>query len=91
MIDDKCTVTDDGKIVNPCKALTRATEFGSPSGKRKGIWCWEYHGIKDPGPKRRFWGTKSGDFVEKGIAFNFCPFCGEKIEQPTILKAKNGI
>lgn len=77
----KCTVKD-GKFVEPCQSLQDATEFGNPSGKRKGVWCWEYYREDTSGPTRRFYGTKSGDFVSKGIAFNFCPFCGEKIEAP---------
>ena len=82
MEKQKCTVTEDGRFVEPCKTLSDATEFGNPNGKRKGVWSWEYHSRDKPGPTRRFWGTKSGDFVRKGIAFNFCPFCGEKIEAP---------
>jgi hypothetical protein len=34
---------------------------------------------------RVFWGVKSGDYVQKGIVFSFCPFCGEKIINEQII------
>lgn len=73
----KCTV--EGNIVTACEALEKATEFGNPRGKQKGIWCWQYFKASEEAPTRRFWGAKSGDSVERGIAFNYCPFCGTEI------------
>ena len=81
MDKQKCRV-EAGKFVEPCKSLQEATEFGNPIGKRKGVWCWEYHNREQSGPTRRFFGIKSGEFAEKGLAFNYCPFCGEKIDAP---------
>ena len=81
MENKKCRI-EEGKFVVPCKTLADATEFGNPIGKRKGVWCWEYYNHELKGPTRRFYGTKSGDFAEKGLAFNYCPFCGEKIDAP---------
>lgn len=75
----KCRVTD-GKFVEPCKDLAAAAEEGHPRGRSKGIYAWNYS--NDFGPTRRFFGAKTGEFVSKGIAFNYCPFCGEKIEEP---------
>jgi hypothetical protein len=77
---DKCSVS--GRLVTPCKDLSESTEFGNPHGKQKGIWCWEFFKTDTAGPVRRFWGSKSGDHVAKGMAFNYCPFCGEKIDAP---------
>jgi hypothetical protein len=82
MMDKKKCQVKDGKFVEPCDTLSEAAEFGNPRGKQKGIWCWEYFSRTKPGPTRRFFGTKSGDFTEKGMAFNYCPFCGEKIDAP---------
>lgn len=76
----KCTVLS-GKFVDPCAALTEATEYGHPRGKAKGIFAWEYSSI-DKGPTRTMFGVKSGEHVAKGMLFNFCPFCGEKIDAP---------
>ena len=84
MEKQKCNVTADGKFVEPCKTLADATEFGNPNGKRKGIWAWQYFrlGESKSTPSRTFFGVKSGEHVEKGLAFNYCPFCGEKIDAP---------
>lgn len=81
MENQKCKI-EDGKFVVPCKTLADATEFGNPIGKRKGVWSWEYYRTDTKGPTRRFYGCKSGEFVAKGMAFNYCPFCGEKIDAP---------
>lgn len=76
----KCTVTA-GKFVEPCSLLSAATEFGNPMGKRKGIFAWSYHSA-ETGPTRTMFGVKSGEHAPKGMLFNFCPFCGEKIDAP---------
>lgn len=77
---NKCTVTD-GKFVEPCGALSEMTEYGHPRGKQKGIFAWQYSSPQK-GPTRTFFGAKSGERVEKGLIFNFCPYCGERIDQP---------
>lgn len=77
----KCTVRD-GLFVEPCFSLDSATEYGNPRGKQKGIWAWAMSDMKTFKPSRTYFGTKSGDHVEKGLLFNFCPFCGEKISEP---------
>lgn len=85
MDKEKCEVIKGGRVVEPCKALSDACEFGNPRGKQKGLWAWTYHKISRPtgeGPSRQFFGVKSGEFVEKGVAFRFCPFCGERIDAP---------
>lgn len=76
---DKCTVVK-GKFVKPCARLFEAGETGNPTGKRKGIFAWSYHTPK--GPSRTMFGVKSGDHVHKGLLFNFCPFCGKRIDAP---------
>ena len=81
---EKCAVTE-GRLVEPCKALSDSCEFGNPCGKQKGMWMWEYYNVNRPfgeGPTRRFFGAKSGDFVQKGVAFHYCPFCGTRIDAP---------
>lgn len=81
MDKEKCSVKD-GKFVEPCKSLNDVTEFGHPKGKQRGVWCWEYS--IEGKPSRRFFGAKSGSQTEKGLAFNFCPFCGEPIDAPFV-------
>ncbi len=74
---NKCKIAE-GKFVVACKHLQEASEYGHPRGKKKGIFAWAL--TKDFKPSRTFFGVKSGEFVENGIALNYCPFCGENIE-----------
>lgn len=37
-------------------------------------------------PSRTFFSVKSGEYAKKGIALNFCPFCGVQIDSPFIEK-----
>lgn len=76
----KCTVRE-GKFVEPCDSLKGASEYGNPRGKAKGIFAWAFTNITT-GPTRTMFGVKSGEHVAKGLMFNFCPFCGEKIDAP---------
>lgn len=75
----KCTVRE-GLFVEPCDSLISASEYGNPRGKQKGIYGWVLGNRS--GPTRTMFGAKSGEHVEKGVMFNFCPFCGEKIDAP---------
>jgi len=76
----KCTIKD-GKFVQPCDALGSVTEYNHPKGKQKGVFAWRYTS-PETGPTRTFYGCKSGERVERGLAFNYCPFCGERIDAP---------
>lgn len=75
-----CTVRD-GRFVEPCDSLTKATEYGHPRGKQKGIFQYAYSNFED-GPTRTMFGAKSGEQVERGLLFNFCPYCGANISAP---------
>lgn len=75
----KCSVSK-GRFVVPCRGLREATELRQPSGKKKGIFAWSYS--NQDGPTRKFYGAKSGAYETSGTLFNFCPFCGEKINEP---------
>lgn len=81
MTKAKCTVRD-GLFVEPCDSLDSATEYGHPRGKQRGLWAWCLSDMQTFKPTRTYFGCKSGDHVEKGLLFNFCPFCGESISQP---------
>lgn len=82
----KCSVRD-GNFIEPCDSLVSATEYGNPRGKQKGIWMWNMWSMDTHKPSRSYFGTKSGDHVQKGLLFNFCPFCGEKIDAPFMDKS----
>lgn len=71
----KCEV--NGSIIEPCKFLEDACEYGNPTGKKKGIFCWDlykYDGLIRENT-RRFFGIKGGNYIN-GIKFEYCPFCG---------------
>lgn len=72
----KCRVENNSFVI-PCKTLSESSQYGNPRGKQKGIYAWELsiRGVSS----RTFFGVKSGEYIAKGIAFNFCPFCGENI------------
>lgn len=61
--------------------LSEAIEPKQPTGKAKGLFAWDYV-QRGAGPTRTLIGCKSGDNVTGGVIFNYCPFCGEAIDQP---------
>lgn len=75
----RCSVRD-GRFVEPCATLLKASEGENPRGKQKGLFAWELHTPK--GPTRTMFGVKSGEFNVGGIMFSVCPFCGERIDAP---------
>lgn len=84
MIDNQdmvCKVVD-GKHVVPCKRLWETGEASTPAGKRKGVFAWVYTDTKTGQKSRTMFGVKSGNHTEKGLLFNFCPFCGTRIDAP---------
>lgn len=76
---EKCTVKD-GRIVEPCETLEKATDYRGSEG-RKGVCVWPYTNLETGKPSRTFFGVKTKEFP-KGLAFNVCPFCGERIDAP---------
>lgn len=84
---DKCTVRD-GRFVEPCVDLDQNCEIGTPPrGKQRGIWEWLYSNTETHEPSRSFFGAKT-THRPKGMLFNFCPWCGERIDAPFINGAK---
>jgi len=77
----KCVVKD-GKFVEPCETLMKASRYGNPKKGQQGIWCWSLISMETGGKSRTFFGVQSGEFKDKGLAFNCCPFCGERIDAP---------
>ncbi len=69
-------------VITPCSTLSKVVNGHNGRGPQ-GVTEWTY--IKISGPQdgklsRVFYGAKSGSFKERGIAFNFCPFCGKDID-----------
>ena len=75
----KCSVRD-GSFVEPCTPLQMVTDVGGIS-KAKGIAVWQYFSTKNYKPSRTYYGVRSKGRPD-GLAFNFCPFCGEAISAP---------
>lgn len=80
---EKCIVRE-GRFVEPCGPLEKATEYGNPpTGKQRGIYAWAYKNTETHAPSRTFFGAKSTSHPT-GMAFNFCPWCGERIDAPLL-------
>lgn len=79
----KCSISDDGRHVQPCSGLERECEFGNPRPKKRGIFCWAYHNMETGKPSRTFFGVVS-TASPNGMIFNCCPFCGERIDAPVL-------
>lgn len=77
----KCSVSEDGRHIIPCRMLTSVFEDNSPPSN-KGIIQYQLHNNQTGKPSRTFFIAKSGDYKKNGLALNFCPFCGEKIDAP---------
>lgn len=70
--------TIEGMLV-PCQALLKSIQLNSNIGRSKGIFGMTTVNVKTMEPMRTLIGVKSGDYSKKGLCFNYCPFCGERI------------
>ena len=76
-----CTVRD-GRFVEPCKSLLEQTDIGNAGfSKAKGLARWHYTNLETRKSSRTFFGVKSKASPD-GFLFNFCPFCGTRIDAP---------
>ena len=74
----KCTAKKEGYAETVCKAMTKACEH-HPTKRSKGVFVRNLINI-DTGEERGLGILiKSGEYREKGIYVNFCPFCGGKL------------
>ena len=69
----KCRA-DAERVHEACWPLS---ELAVPPTSNKGLICWTYLDIKKGTISRTLYGVKSGAHPN-GLAFNFCPYCGEK-------------
>lgn len=77
-IPNQCELVD-GKFVVPCAALTKASDGSCASGKQRGLFEWVYTQLSTGKLSRSFFGLKTGEYASKGVAMNYCPFCGVSI------------
>lgn len=79
----KCTITD-GRFVEACTALDQNIQNHTPGfSKSKGIAVWNLVNRETHKPSRRYFGVKTPTYPN-GFLFNFCPFCGVKIDAPFV-------
>lgn len=84
-----CTVRD-GSFVVPCAALQTVTDNIAPGfSKKKGIARWSLVNMGTHEPSRSYFGVKCAEYPN-GFLFNFCPFCGVKIDAPFNSDVKDG-
>jgi hypothetical protein len=74
----KCKLV--GNKISRCYTLQKALEYGNPSFRQKGCFVPERANINTGEPGIDIVQLHSGDYVGRGIAMNFCPFCGENIK-----------
>jgi hypothetical protein len=75
MSTTRCSIVN-GNLVDPCDMLSSVTQNENPKGRQRGVYCWELFRPGADGPTRRMYGAKSGEYIDGGLLFNFCPFCG---------------
>lgn len=75
-------IVRDGMFVEPCPMLAEMTDTPNAGfSKAKGIARWHYTNMTTRTPSRTFFGAKSKAHPD-GMLFNFCPWCGAKIDAP---------
>lgn len=74
----KCIV--NGRRLSLCGPLEAALSYGNPTPKGKGLYKPERVILATGEPGTEIIQLHSGEFVGKGVALNFCPFCGEEIK-----------
>ncbi|HFV9305649.1 hypothetical protein N5C51_27690 [Citrobacter freundii] len=74
----KCTV--NGKHITPCELLGKALEYGNPTQKSKGAFLPERVSMATGLRGMDIAQLHSGHYVGRGMAMNFCPFCGESLK-----------
>lgn len=78
MSNSKCQV--NGNQITPCKVLAKALECGNPTSKSKGVFIPERVNINTGESGTDIGQIHSGQYVGRGVAMNYCPFCGESLK-----------
>ncbi|HHP7721775.1 TPA: hypothetical protein ACSG64_000224 [Escherichia coli] len=78
MKNEKCKV--NGKHLEICDVLSDALAGSTPTAKAKGMFLPYRVNIKTGEKGTDIVQLHSGKFVGRGVALNFCPFCGESLK-----------
>ncbi|EDC8050921.1 hypothetical protein BKC75_12740 [Salmonella enterica subsp. enterica serovar Muenchen] len=78
MMKSKCRV--DGNKILPCRVLQKALEYRNPTPLSKGVFIPERVNMKTGEPGTDIAQIHSGEFVGRGVAMAFCPFCGVSLK-----------
>ena len=77
---ERCSLVEDGKVVQPCHFLAAGVESSFARGsRRQGLQLITLVNIRTREKARTFVAVRSGEYGKSGVAINFCPFCGEDI------------
>ncbi|WP_242365619.1 hypothetical protein [Yersinia enterocolitica] len=79
MSNSKCQL--NGKhIITLCSTLNSALSGSSPTPKAKGLFLPYRVNIQTGERGTDIVQLHSGEYVGRGVALNFCPFCGESLK-----------
>lgn len=78
MTNSKCHVK--GKDISPCDPLSKALSGSSPTPKGKGLFLPYRVNVRTGEKGTDVVQLHSGEYVGRGVALNFCPFCGVSIK-----------
>lgn len=91
-MSDKCLV--NGKHLTPCKPLMKSLMGRNPTGRSMGLFMPSRVNLTTHEPGTDIVQLHSGEYLGRGIALNYCPFCGTEIrtwEAPdSAVKVNNG-
>lgn len=63
----------------PCQSLSKALDHNNPTTRARGVYLPERVNVKTGQRGTDIVQIHSGSFVGRGIAAEFCPFCGARI------------
>ena len=70
----------EGCFVRPCSSLLRALEGNASGlGRSKGLFHDHLLNLETGEHSMSYVKMKLGEFMQKGVIINFCPFCGINI------------
>lgn len=70
----------EGRRLSPCGPLEKALTPAMPSAKAKGLFMPQRVILATGQPGTDIVQLHSGGYVGRGVALNFCPFCGTSIK-----------